>query len=224
MATAGETAVTASALSPSARWASAATTDESTPPENATTTLPSSAMRASSARSRAPCVRRRDRACAHTTFTGSPLMRAARSQSACSGARLTILPSSLPTLITDGLPVDLDREALALELDPVEVGDAHAERARLAQHRLGDRALVAAGARAPTVMKRGPAALHLHGRGPDVERAGLEAGRGGVGRELGQQVVEVGLDQRDARRSRPRVPRITRTTFGSASRSRVPAP
>src|SRR4051794_12549928 len=40
-ATLGETAVTASARSPRARYASAATTDESTPPENATTALPS---------------------------------------------------------------------------------------------------------------------------------------------------------------------------------------
>src|SRR3954452_17567436 len=47
-ATEGETAVTASAPSPSARCASAATTDESTPPENATTTDPSGAIRASS--------------------------------------------------------------------------------------------------------------------------------------------------------------------------------
>src|SRR3954451_22476145 len=47
-ATAGETAVTASARSPSARYAIAATTDESTPPENATTAWPSAATSASS--------------------------------------------------------------------------------------------------------------------------------------------------------------------------------
>ena len=35
---------------------------------------------------------------AQTTLTGSPLMRAARSQSACSGARLTTLPSRLADL------------------------------------------------------------------------------------------------------------------------------
>src|SRR4051812_47660032 len=50
-ATLGDTAVTASALSPSARWAIAATTEESTPPEKATTASPSAAMRASSASS-----------------------------------------------------------------------------------------------------------------------------------------------------------------------------
>src|SRR3954468_22236662 len=57
-ATEGDTAVTASARSPSARWASAATTLESTPPENATTARPSSAIRASSS---AVIVRRRQR-------------------------------------------------------------------------------------------------------------------------------------------------------------------
>src|SRR5690242_18740379 len=48
VASAGDTAVTASAPSPSARAASAATSDESTPPEKATIALPRSAMRASS--------------------------------------------------------------------------------------------------------------------------------------------------------------------------------
>ena len=48
VASAGETAVTASARSPSARAASAATRDESTPPENATTALPRRPMRPSS--------------------------------------------------------------------------------------------------------------------------------------------------------------------------------
>src|SRR5688572_4497487 len=46
-ASAGETAVTASARSPSARAASAATSDESTPPEKATIALPSLAIRRS---------------------------------------------------------------------------------------------------------------------------------------------------------------------------------
>src|SRR4051812_47225651 len=44
------------------------------------------------------------RARAHTVLTGSPRMRAARSQSACSGARLTILPSSFPTFTRTGSP------------------------------------------------------------------------------------------------------------------------
>src|SRR5687768_9363820 len=48
LATEGETAVTALAWSPSARYAIAATTDESTPPQNATTAWPSAATRASS--------------------------------------------------------------------------------------------------------------------------------------------------------------------------------
>src|SRR3954470_11479307 len=48
VARAGETAVTARARSPSARAASAATSDESTPPENDTTALPRPASRCSS--------------------------------------------------------------------------------------------------------------------------------------------------------------------------------
>src|SRR5688500_7004477 len=48
VATAGETAGAARAVSPSARWAIAATTDESTPPEKATTAWPRAATRASS--------------------------------------------------------------------------------------------------------------------------------------------------------------------------------
>ena len=122
------------------------------------------------------CVRRRERACAHTTFTGSPLMRAARSQSACSGARLTTLPSSFPTFIRTGSPPTSTVKLSRSQLDPVEVGDPHAERARLAQHRLGDRALVAAAAPARRGRSRGGRASSASGVGPDVERAGLEAG------------------------------------------------
>ena len=46
--------------------------------------------------------------------------------------------------------------------------------------------------------------LHLRRRGPDVERAGGEAGGRRVRRELGEQVVEVRLDQRDRPRRRAR--------------------
>ena len=162
------------------------------------------------------------RSCPHD-LDGVPVMRAARSQSACSGARLTTLPSSLPTLMRTGSPATSTVRMVALELDAIQVGDADAERARLAQHRLDDLALVA-GPRERRHDEAGAAALHLRGRGPDVERAGVEAGRGGVGRELGEQVVEVGLDQRDGARSWPRCRSIARTTFGIASRSRVPAP
>ena len=48
------------------------------------------------------------------------------------------------------------------------------------------------------------AALHLRGRGPDVQGARGEARRRRVGRQLGQQVVQVGLDQRDGHGSGPR--------------------
>ena len=70
VASAGETAVTASARSPSARAASAATRDESTPPEKATNSSRASGSgpgvpRSSSWRSRA-----RARASAQTDFTG----------------------------------------------------------------------------------------------------------------------------------------------------------
>ena len=199
-ATAGDTAVTASARGPSARAATAATSDESTPPENATTALPWRATLRSSvgqqARSSRPRWCAAASACAHTVFTGAPLRRAARSQSACSGARLTTCPSSRPTFTRTGSPatstVRLSRSSSMRSRRAI----ADAQRARLAQHRARDGLLVARPGERGQHEARAPV-LHLRRGRPDVERARGDAGRGRVGHELGQQVVEVRLDQRD---------------------------
>ena len=105
VASAGDTAVTASARSPRARAASAATSDESTPPENATTQLPTERILVSSS-----AVRRHGvlgaaaRASAHTDFTERPVDLASAAQSSCSGARLTTRPSRRPTFTRTCLP------------------------------------------------------------------------------------------------------------------------
>ena len=129
--------------------------------------------RASITAPRAPPRSRRVRA--HTTFTGSPMMRAARSQSACSGARLTILPSRRADLHTHRLPADLDREALAFELDRGR-GARSGRRAcssRAASPRRTARSC--SGRASAESVNAGAAALHLDRRRPDVERAGGEA-------------------------------------------------
>src|SRR4051794_33652717 len=187
-ATDGETAVTASAWSPRARAASAATTDESTPPENATTAEPSTRNRPSS------LVKGSDPLC---TVIG-------RGQGSCpdrlggcvddAGGALAVgvlggevddAPVEAADFDPDRLAGDLDRPGFALELDPVEVRDAHAERARLAEERGGDGAL-ALRAREGGHHKARAAVLHRHGGRPHVDRAGVEGGGRGVRRELGE--------------------------------------
>ena len=123
------------------------------------------------------------------------------------------------------LAADLHGAALALELDAVQARDAHAERARLAQDRARDGVLVARPREGGEHEARA-AVLHLRRRGPDVERAGGEAGGRRVGRELGQQVVEVRLDQRHRPGGalRPRRRRSRARRSGSSAPSRVPAP
>src|SRR3712207_285661 len=111
VATDGDTAVTALALSPSARYAMAATTDESTPPENATTARPRAATRCSSRSSMGLTHRLGphdlDR---RVGDAGGPLaVRVLRGEV----DDLAVQPADLDP---DGLPGDLDREELALEL------------------------------------------------------------------------------------------------------------
>ena len=162
---------------------------------------------------------------AQTVLTGAPVLRAARSQSACSGARLTTgRRAARPS------PARARRR-------PRRCGSRARARcgrgARCARRACSSRA---ASRSRPRLLVGRPrergehearaAVLHLRRRGPDVERAGGEAGGRGVGRELGQEVVEVGLDQRDRPRGAGRVaaPTIARTTLGRSAPSRVPAP
>ena len=121
-------------------------------------------------------------------------MRAARSQSSCSGATLTTSPSQAADLHGTGSPATVTVRLSRSSSYPVQPRDPHAERRRAAQHRRRDRGLVVGpGDRGQD--EPGTAVLHLHRRDPDVERAGVDARRGGVRRELGEQVVEVGGDQ-----------------------------
>ena len=167
-------------------------------------------------------------ACAQTTFTGAPLMRAARSQSACSGARFTTRPSSLPTFTRTGSP----------PTSTVKLSRSSSIRSRWAIRTpsvLVSRSIASATARSSCgrasadSTKPGRPRFICDRRGPDVERAGREAGRGGVGRELGEQVVEVGLDQRDARRStasraEDHAHDVRQRLRGRACRRRSPSP
>ena len=195
--------MTASARSPRARWASAATSEESTPPESATTTLPSSRRRSStrSWRVHAPASAAAS-AAAQTLLTGRPSAAAARAQSSCSGARFTTSPSSRPSLTRTLWPSTVTSRKRRSSSQPLVARHAHAERRRLAHDRLGHGTRVV-GPRQRREHDAGPPLLHLHRRRPDVERAGGERARGGVGHELARRVVEVRLDH-DHLAARPR--------------------
>ena len=133
---------------------------------------------------------------AHTTFTGAPVMRAARSQSACSGREVDDLAVEPADLHAHRLPADLDRAALALELDAVQVRDPHAERARLAQHRLATAARRPGRASADSMKPGRPRFIWIGvvqtSSAPAAKHAAAASGA-----SSGMQVVEVGLDQRD---------------------------
>ena len=90
--------------------------------------------------------------------------------------------------------------------------DPHAERARLGAASPPPRRCSSSGRASADSTKPGRPFFICTGVDPDVERAGGEARRGGVGHELGREVVEVGLDQR---RRRARAP-------GSAARRPAP--
>ena len=123
-------------------------------------------------------------------------MRAARSQSACSGARLTTLPSSRPTFTRTGSPptstVRLERSSSIRSRCAIRTPSVLVSRSIASAT-----ARSASGRASADMTNPGRPRFICTGRGPDVERAGLEAGGGGVRGELGEQVVEVGLDQRD---------------------------
>ena len=207
--------MTASARSPRARAASAATSDESTPPENATTALPSRATLALElgevsviaslrARRRAPA--------AHTALTARPRARARpRAKSSCSGATLTTSPSSRPSFTRTGSPptstVRLSRSS-----------SKRSQRARCGRRACSSRA--ASRSRRPLVAgprERGQhdaraALLHLHRRGPDVERAGVDAG--------GSAASGTSSGSRSSRLPRAATRAAARGRVGSRRRSR----
>ncbi len=131
--------------------------------------------------------------------TGRPIRAASAAQSSCSGARLTSSPPSQPRLTRTVPPETVDRDPVALELVAVVTRDPHAQRAGMPEERLRDRlALGRAGERAHDEAR--PSLLHLRGNRPDVERARRGRRGGGVGDELGREIVEVRLDEVDRRR------------------------
>ena len=86
---------------------------------------------------------------------------------------------------------------VALELQTLEMCDPQPEGGRGTQDRLGDRTLALRPCERREHEPR-PPLLHQRGRRPDVERPGREGGLGRVWDELGREVVEVRLDQRNA--------------------------
>src|SRR3954470_17593750 len=166
VASAGETAVTASALSPSARAASAATSEESTPPEKATIALPRSAMRASS-RSTTELLPRRggrrvpDGAGRLTRF------RSHRRAVVVLGRHVEGAAVEAADLHAHVAAGHLHRSPFALELPAADATHAHAERAAVREHRLGHRLLIG-GLRKRRQHDARPALLHLRGRDPHV--------------------------------------------------------
>ena len=93
-------------------------------------------------------------------------------QSSCSGATFTISPCSRPSFTRDRAALDGDGPDLAVELEAVQRARPHAERATW-------RAASPRPPRPPGRAGRGAqhepraALLHLRGRDPDVERAGV---------------------------------------------------
>src|SRR3954452_11064589 len=193
VASARDTAVIASALGPRARAAIAATSEESTPPEKATIAEPSCATCAST--------RARSSIAAQLPLglveRESPDRLGRLAERPRGRGDVVVLRRDVDDLAVqaaelhgDGAALDGDGPDLAVQLVAVQTAGAHAERRGAAQHRLGDGGL-AVGARDGAEDHPGAALLHLHRRHPDVEGARVCARLGGVGDELGREVVEV---------------------------------
>src|SRR5215213_4105522 len=173
VATAGDSAVIASACSPRTRAATAATSDESTPPENATIALGVAATDASRSASagigpdpsRRRGERRRPDLLHRTTELGGDVRAVVVLGRGVHDAALEArhLHAHLMTVDLDGL----DR---ALEFVPADRHGADAEARAVLEQRAGDRSL-ARGPRDGGDVHAGAALLHLHRRRPHVERA-----------------------------------------------------
>ena len=172
---------------------------------------------------RAPCAAASARA--QTVFTGAPVMRAARSQSACSGARLTTRPSSRPSLTRTGSPATSTVRLVALELDAVQARDPHAERARLPQHRRRPPRASSAGRASAESTNAGaaaassaPATSRRRARRrrstPPPRRAPAPASRSSRFASISEHMPGRGRGRRGAERA-------TRTTFGTLVRRRA---
>src|SRR5262245_50683313 len=180
----GETAVIATTRSPKPRCAAAATTDESTPPENATTVPSIEAARSASRVSvalgsigSAVSIRGGER--------GGPHLLDGAAGLGGDGGAVVVFGRDVddpaveePELDPDAVPEHVDLPHLAIELVPMQPRDPNAERRAVFEQRGGNRHLgLGAGERAED--HAGPSLLHRDGRGPDVDRAGLAAAFGG---------------------------------------------
>ena len=134
-------------------------------------------------------------------------------------------------LDADRLAVDLDRRPSARSSSQRRTGETRTPSAVVSRRIARATARSSAGRASAASTNPGRPFFICDRRDPDVERAGGEAALGGVGHELGREVVEVRLDQHRVaaaarrRRRRRRARRRARASrSGAISSSRVPAP
>src|SRR5512132_3376637 len=204
VASAGDTAVTASARSPSTRAEAAATSEESTPPENATTTLVVDAIVASSSASEViellPRTGSRHReGLRPDLFDGTARCGGGRSAVVVLGHQVDDGAVQQTDLDPDRLPLDPHFANRATQLVARQPLDAHAERRGVAEQRLGEDALVGRAAEDAQLHARS-SLLHVDRGGPGVECTGCQACVEHVGDQLGDEVVDVGLEHDDLSR------------------------
>src|SRR3954468_21000910 len=201
VARAGETAVTASARSPSTRAAAAATSEESTPPENATSALGALAIVASRSSSAGiELLRLRGRG----EGLGPDLLDRPAGHGGDCGA-IVVLGGDVhtpaleqPDLDTDRVPADVNLADGTIELVALEALHANPERRGVRKKCLGELPFVRRPAE-DAEHDAGAALLHVDGDRPGVDGAGGRARPEDVGHELGNEVIDVGLEQHDRR-------------------------
>src|SRR6476661_2688618 len=201
VASAGDRAVTASARSPSTRAEAAATSEESTPPENATTALGVAAMVASSSSSEVIelLVRtsgRHREGLRPDLFDGTAGRGGGRSAVVVLGHQIDDGAIQQSDLDADRLALDPHLADRAIQLVSRQLLDPHAERRGVADQRLSEDTLIGRTAEDAQLHARS-SLLHLDGGGPGVERTGCEACVEHVGDQLGDEVVDVGLEHDD---------------------------
>src|SRR5262245_57433070 len=202
VASAGETAVTARARSPKTRADTAATSEESTPPENATSALGAVAIAVSSSASVGIFdVQRgggRGERLSPDLLDGPAGGGRDRGAVIVLGRDVHNTALKQADLGADNVAADVDLADRAIELVAFEPLHAHTERRRVSQERLGESPLPV-GAAEDAEHDAGTALLHLDGRRPGVDGAGGRAGLEDVRHQLGDQVVHVGLEEDDRR-------------------------
>src|SRR5262245_7523503 len=202
VASAGETAVTASARSPKTRADTAATREESTPPENATSALGAVAIARSSSAS-VGIVDVRDGGGRSERLGPDLLDRSAgggRDRGAVVVLGRDVHDPALeqPDLDADRVTVDIDLTDRPIELVALEPLRADAQRRGMSQERLGEDLLLV-GTAEDAEHDAGTRLLHLDGHRPRIERAGRHTGLEDIRHELGNQVVQVGVEHDDGR-------------------------